>query len=143
MTSTGRTSQGWRSAASVTEEITGTARPTRYRLLVALVTLAACAATPRALAAASPPVASIEQGALSLRAQVVLDALDTAARLSPDDVRRLKFSSRMRAADLLLPELLDAAASVGSPSERLRSGIETLASWDRQAAGPGPRCVSN
>jgi len=77
--------------------------------------------------------AYIERGALSLRAQVVLEALDTAPRLSPDDVRRLKFSSRMRAADLLLPELFDAAASVGSPSERLRSGIETLASWDRQA----------
>jgi acyl-homoserine-lactone acylase len=78
--------------------------------------------------------AYIEQGALSLRAQVVLEAVDSALRLSPDDVRRLKFSSRMRAADLLLPELLEAAASVTSPSESLRAGIETLAGWDRQAA---------
>ena len=72
--------------------------------------------------------AYIEQGALSLRAQVVLEALDTAPRLSPDDVRRLKFSSRMRVADLLLPELLAAAASVASPSEQLRAGTE-VTSW--------------
>jgi acyl-homoserine-lactone acylase len=85
--------------------------------------------------------AYIEQGALSLRAQVVLEALDTAPRLSPDDVRRLKFSSRMRVADLLLPELLAAAASVASPSEQLRAGTEVLAGWDRQASARSPGAV--
>ena len=65
-------------------------------------------------------------GTLSLCAQVVLEALDTASRLSPDDVRRLKFSSRMRVADLLLPELLDAAASGAFTVRALCSGTEIL-----------------
>ena len=76
----------------------------------------------------------IEQGELSLRAQVVLEALDTASKQSPDDVRRLKFSSRMRMADLLLPDLLTAAQQVSAPSDALRAGIDALTSWDRQAA---------
>ncbi len=58
----------------------------------------------------------IEKGELSLRAQVVLDALDTAPKLSPDDVRELKFSSRMRVADRLLPDVLAAAQNVPAPS---------------------------
>ena len=90
-----------------------------------------------------PVSAYIEQGALSLRAQVVLEALDTAPRLSPDDVRRLKFSIRMLVADLLLPDLLDAAASVGSPSERFVPGSTR---WPRGIGRPAPaaavRCSS-
>ncbi|MGH9255876.1 MAG: penicillin acylase family protein [Vicinamibacterales bacterium] len=76
----------------------------------------------------------IEQGELSLRAQVVLEAVDAAPRLSPDDVKRLKFSSRMRVADLLLPDVVKAAESVASPSEALRAGADALAAWDREAA---------
>ena len=75
----------------------------------------------------------IEQGDLSLRAQVVLQALDDAGRLSPEDVTRLKFSSRMRVADLLLPDLLAAGAAVASPSPSLRAGIDALVAWDRTA----------
>ena len=70
----------------------------------------------------------IEQGALSLRAQVVLEALDTrpGCRLR---CAALKFSSRMRVADLLLPELLDAAASVARrPS---------ASCWDRDTGRVG------
>ena len=75
----------------------------------------------------------IEQGELSLRAQVVLDALDTAPKLSPDDVRELKFSSRMRVADRLLPGVLAAAQNVPAPSGALRAGVEALTAWDRRA----------
>jgi acyl-homoserine-lactone acylase len=77
--------------------------------------------------------AYLEQGQLSLRAQSVLAALDAAPRLSPEDVSRLKFSSRMRIADLLLPDLLDAAKAVVSPADALRAGADTLAAWDREA----------
>ena len=76
----------------------------------------------------------IERGELSLRAQAVLGAVDAAPALSPDDLRRIKFSSRMRAADLILPDLLAAAGTVQAPSEALRAGVEALAAWDRQAA---------
>jgi acyl-homoserine-lactone acylase len=75
----------------------------------------------------------IEQGQLSLRAQVVLERLDTVPKLSPDDVRRLKFSSHMRAADRLLPDLFTAAQNVSAPSAALRAGLEALDTWDRQA----------
>jgi acyl-homoserine-lactone acylase len=75
----------------------------------------------------------IEQGELSLRAQAVLEALDAAPRLSPDDVRKLKFSSRMRVADRLLPDLFAAAESLSAPSAALRAGVDALSTWDRQA----------
>ena len=75
----------------------------------------------------------IEQGDLSLRAQVVLQALDESARLSPEDVKTLKFSSRMRVADRLLPDLFAAGAAVASPSPALRAGLDALVAWDRTA----------
>jgi acyl-homoserine-lactone acylase len=93
----------------------------------------------------------IERGELSLRAQAVLAAVDAAPPLSPDGLLGLKFSSRMRTADLLVPELLSAAerhagrvlsGHVGrvlsdpaeeARSELLRAGVETLRAWDRQA----------
>lgn len=76
----------------------------------------------------------IERGELSLRAQAVLEAVDQAPKLSPDDVTRLKFSSRLLAADRLLPDLFIAAKTMEAPSEVLRAGIDTLVAWDRQAA---------
>jgi acyl-homoserine-lactone acylase len=77
--------------------------------------------------------AYIEQGELSLRAQTVLDAVDKAVPLSPDTVRKLKFSSRMRAADRLLPDLFMASERVEAPSEALRAGVKALGEWDREA----------
>jgi acyl-homoserine-lactone acylase len=75
----------------------------------------------------------IERGQLSLRAQVALDALERTPRWSTDMVRELKFDTRMRVADLLLPELLAAARRVAAPSEALRAGIDTLEQWDHRA----------
>jgi acyl-homoserine-lactone acylase len=74
----------------------------------------------------------IERGELSLRAQAVLAAVDASPSLSPEGLLTLKFSSRMRAADLLVPELV--AAAPQASSEALRAGLETLAAWDREAA---------
>lgn len=75
----------------------------------------------------------IERGGLSLRAQAVLAAVDASPPVAPDGLLRLKFSSRMRAADLLVPELLSAAQAVESVSPALRDGVAALAEWDRQA----------
>jgi len=74
----------------------------------------------------------IERGELSLRAQAVLAAVDAAPPLTPEGFLKLKFSSRMRAADLLVPELL-AAARDTQVSSALRDGIEALTEWDREA----------
>jgi acyl-homoserine-lactone acylase len=75
----------------------------------------------------------IEEGELSLRAQAQLAAVDGTPTFAPEDVVRLKFSSRMRAADLLLPDLLAASTDDGAAPEPLRAGVQTLAEWDRQA----------
>ncbi len=76
----------------------------------------------------------IERGQLSLRAQLVLEALDAPGTFSPDDVRALKFSTRMLAAERLLPDLLAAGAAVAAPSEPLAAGLDTLATWDRRVS---------
>jgi acyl-homoserine-lactone acylase len=76
----------------------------------------------------------IERGELSLRAQGVLEALDATARFSLDDVRQLKFSTRMLAADRLLPDLVSAAQRVAAPSEPLRAGLDMLTEWDRRVS---------
>jgi acyl-homoserine-lactone acylase len=54
--------------------------------------------------------------------------------LSPDDLRQLKFSSRMLVADRLLPDLFTATQNVSAPSEVLRAGVEALTAWDHRAA---------
>ena len=69
-----------------------------------------------------------------MRAQLVLDALETRPKFSPDDVRELKFTTRVLAAERLVPELLAAAKTVESPLEPLRAGIESLAAWDRRGS---------
>jgi acyl-homoserine-lactone acylase len=99
----------------------------------------------------------IERGELSLRAQAVLAAVDASPPVAPEGLLRLKFSSRMRGADILVPELLAAAeqhvgrvlppsreasadrrslgggGSDSADSDLLRAGMETLQAWDREA----------
>ena len=76
----------------------------------------------------------IERGQLSLRAQLVLEALDATRTFSPDQVRDLKFTTRMLAAERLLPDLLAAGQAVTVPSDALRDGLATLAAWDRRVS---------
>ena len=77
----------------------------------------------------------VERGPLGLRPQVVLEALDGDRRFSPDDVRELKFTTRLLLAERVLPDLLAAARRVETPTPELASGIEVLSSWDRRVAG--------
>jgi acyl-homoserine-lactone acylase len=76
----------------------------------------------------------IEHGQLSLRAQLVLELLDGTRTFAPDQVRELKFTTRMLAAERLLPDLLAAGQHVVMPSEALAAGLETLTSWDRRVS---------
>ncbi len=75
-----------------------------------------------------------ERGPLGLRPQVVLEALDGDRRFSPEDVRELKFTTRLLLAERVLPDLLAAARRVETPTPDLASGIEVLSSWDRRVA---------
>jgi acyl-homoserine-lactone acylase len=74
----------------------------------------------------------VERGSLGLRPQVVLEALDGARRFSPDDVRDLKYTTRLLSAERSLPDLLAAARRVASPSPELASAIEVLEGWNRE-----------
>ncbi len=65
---------------------------------------------------------------------MVLEALDGDRRFSPDDVRELKFTTRVLLAERVLPDLLAAARRVPSPSPDLASGVEVLSAWDRRVA---------
>ena len=64
----------------------------------------------------------------------MLELLDGTPAFSPDQVRELKFTTRMLAADRLLPDLLAAGQHVATPSEALAAGLETLAAWDRRVS---------
>jgi acyl-homoserine-lactone acylase len=76
--------------------------------------------------------AYIERGDdLSLRAQLALDALERTPRFSVDDLRRLKFDTRMLLADRTLPDLFAAADGVTNASDTLRAGLDALQAWDR------------
>lgn len=68
---------------------------------------------------------------LPLRAQHSLALLDTPGRFSLDDLDALRRSSRLLAADRLLPDLLAAAAQ--SRSLPARRAADVLAAWDRTA----------
>ena len=75
--------------------------------------------------------AYVERGPLDLRPQVALDALDGDRRFSPEDVRDLKFTTRMLLAERVLPDLLAAARRAEPKSPELASALSVLASWDR------------
>jgi acyl-homoserine-lactone acylase len=75
----------------------------------------------------------IERGQLSLRAQAALGVLEGTDKFSTDSARRLKFSTRMLAADRMLPDLVAAVEQVSAPSEALVAGLDTLTAWDRHA----------
>jgi acyl-homoserine-lactone acylase len=76
----------------------------------------------------------VERGELSLRAQVALEGLDAIAKFSPDAVRELKFSTRVPAAERLLPDLLQAGRELAQPSESLNAGLAALSAWDRRVS---------
>jgi acyl-homoserine-lactone acylase len=76
----------------------------------------------------------LERGPLSLRAQAGLAALHESSSLSVDDVRRLKFTTGMLAAERMLPDLLAAGRRAAAPSEALRAGLDALDAWDRRVA---------
>ena len=77
----------------------------------------------------------LERGELSLRAQLALQMLEARASFTPDDVRELKFTTRLLAAERLKPALVAAARAHASPaSEELSRAADVLDAWDGRAA---------
>ncbi len=76
----------------------------------------------------------VERGELALRPQLALRMLDAKASFTVDEVRALKFSTRLLLADRVKPALLDAARAVATPSADLAAGIALLDAWDSTAS---------
>ncbi|MDX2030468.1 MAG: penicillin acylase family protein [Blastocatellia bacterium] len=75
-----------------------------------------------------------ERGELGLRPQMALEMLESQTKFSLDDVKRLKFNTKMLLADRVKPDLIRALKAVPAPSADLRSGLAVMESWDNQAA---------
>jgi acyl-homoserine-lactone acylase len=75
-----------------------------------------------------------ERGPLALRPQLALDLLGQQGRFSPEDVIRLKFSTRMLLAERVKPDLVAALRALPAPSEDARRALQLLDAWDNQVA---------
>ncbi len=76
----------------------------------------------------------MEQGEPGLRPQQALRMLEARQKFSPDDIRKLKYTTHMLITERVLPDLLAAGAQVKSPSADLRTGLRILKAWDQEAA---------
>ncbi|MBX7200759.1 MAG: penicillin acylase family protein [Rhodospirillaceae bacterium] len=77
----------------------------------------------------------MEQGEPGLRPQQALHMLEAhKGKFSPDDIRKLKYTTHLLITDRVLPELFAAGAKVKAPSADLRNGLRVLESWDKQAS---------
>ena len=77
----------------------------------------------------------MEQGEPGLRPQQALHMLEAhKGKFSPDDIRKLKYTSHLLITGRVLPDLFAAGAKQKSPSPDLRAGLRILKSWDKQAA---------
>ena len=77
----------------------------------------------------------MEQGEPGLRPQQALHMLEGhPGKFSPEDIRKLKYTTHMLITDRVLPDLLAAGAKVKAPSADLRTGLRVLKAWDKEAA---------
>ena len=75
-----------------------------------------------------------ERGELGLRPQMALEMLESQPKFTLDDVKRLKFNTKMLLADRVKPDLLRALRALPAPSAEQRSGLAVMESWDNRAA---------
>lgn len=71
---------------------------------------------------------------LSLRSQMSLAMLESKAKFSFEDVRRLKYNTIMLLADRVKPALLKAIKAVPKPSEELQQALFMLELWDNSTS---------
>jgi acyl-homoserine-lactone acylase len=78
--------------------------------------------------------AYFERGELALRPQLALDMIEARATFSVDDLRRLKYDTRLLLAERVKPALLAALAAQASPSDELAEARRVLEAWDGRAS---------
>jgi acyl-homoserine-lactone acylase len=82
-----------------------------------------------------------ERDELALRPQLALEMLERQPKFSLDDVKRMKFNTRMLIADRLKPDLIKAIKAVSNPSEDLLKGLAVIAEWDNTASADAKGAV--
>ena len=82
-----------------------------------------------------------ERGELALRPQLALELIESRQTFSLDDVKRLKFNTRMLVADRLKPDLIKSIKAVPNPSDYLLSGLALIEAWDNTASAPAKGAV--
>jgi acyl-homoserine-lactone acylase len=75
-----------------------------------------------------------ERGELGLRPQLALDMLEAHGKFSPEDLKRLKYDTRLLLAERVKPDLLQAIGAQSSPSEELIEARRVLEAWDCRAS---------
>lgn len=74
----------------------------------------------------------LERHPLSLRAQAALEMVEARERFTLDEVKALKFSTRMLVAERVLDDVVRAGRAVSVPSADLNEGLAVLERWDRR-----------
>jgi acyl-homoserine-lactone acylase len=75
-----------------------------------------------------------ERGELGLRPQVALEMLESQPRFSFEQVREMKYNTKMLVADRVKPDLVSALKGAPQPSEELLKGLDALEKWDNRVA---------
>ena len=71
---------------------------------------------------------------LLLRSQMSLEMLEGQQKFSLEDVKRLKYQSRMMVADRVKPDLIKAIRAVENPSADLKRGLAIIEAWDNSVS---------
>jgi acyl-homoserine-lactone acylase len=74
--------------------------------------------------------AYFERGELALRPQLALDLIEGRQTFSVEDLKRLKYDTRLLLAERVKPALLAALAAAAPPSEALAEARRVLEAWD-------------
>ncbi|MEP7272804.1 MAG: penicillin acylase family protein [Acidobacteriota bacterium] len=75
-----------------------------------------------------------ERGELGLRPQMTLEMLESRPKFSFEQVRELKYNTRMLLADRVKPDLLRALKLLPRRSEDLNRGLAVLEAWDNRVS---------
>ena len=75
-----------------------------------------------------------ERGELALRPQLALDMIEAQEKFSADDLKRLKYDTRLLLAERVKPALLEALAAQVPLSDDLAEARRVLEAWDGRAS---------
>jgi acyl-homoserine-lactone acylase len=78
--------------------------------------------------------AYFERGELGLRPQLALHMVESREKFSVDDLKRLKYETRLLLAERVKPALLAAIVALPAPSEDLAEARRILEAWDCRAS---------